>query len=41
MRKINEIIIHCTATRPDWWTGTSAQVKTNEVRKLAHIEGLV
>lgn len=32
MRKINEIIIHCTATRPDWWTGTSAQVKTNEVR---------
>jgi len=32
MRKINEIIIHCTATRPDWWTGTSAEVKTNEVR---------
>jgi len=32
MRKIDEIIVHCTATRPDWWTGTSAQVKTNEVR---------
>ena len=32
MRKIDEIIIHCTATRPDWWTGTSADVKTNEVR---------
>lgn len=32
MRKIDEIIIHCTATRHDWWTGTSAQVKTNEVR---------
>ena len=32
MRHIDEIIIHCTATRPDWWTGTSAQVKTNEVR---------
>jgi N-acetylmuramoyl-L-alanine amidase len=32
MRKIDEIIIHCTATRPDWWTGTSAEVKTNEVR---------
>jgi N-acetylmuramoyl-L-alanine amidase len=32
MRHIDEIIIHCTATRPDWWTGTSAEVKTNEVR---------
>jgi len=32
MRPLNEIIVHCTATRSDWWTGTSAQVKTNEVR---------
>ena len=32
MRLLNEIIVHCTATRSDWWTGTSAQVKTNEVR---------
>lgn len=32
MRSLNEIIVHCTATRPDWWTGTSAQVKVNEVR---------
>ena len=32
MRPLNEIIVHCTATRPDWWVGTSAQVKTNEVR---------
>ena len=32
MRPLNEIVVHCTATRPDWWTGTSAQVKVNEVR---------
>ena len=32
MRHVDEIIIHCTATRPDWWAGKSAEVKTNEVR---------
>jgi len=32
MRKIDEIIIHCTATRPDWWQNKSAQAKVNEVR---------
>ena len=31
MRKINEIIIHCTATRPDWWQNKSAQAKVKEV----------
>jgi len=33
MRKINEIIIHCTATRPDWWTGKSAAAKVKEVTR--------
>jgi len=32
MRKIDEIIIHCTATRPDWWESKSSQAKVNEVR---------
>ena len=31
MRKIDEIIIHCTATRPDWWQNKSAQAKVKEV----------
>ena len=33
MRKIDEIIVHCTATRPDWFAGKSAQAKVNEVRR--------
>ena len=33
MRKINEIIVHCTATRPDWWTGKSAAAKVKEVTR--------
>jgi len=33
MRKLNEIIVHCTATRPEWWKGKSAQAKVAEVRK--------
>ena len=33
MRKIDEIIIHCTATRPDWWQNKSAQAKVKEVTK--------
>jgi len=31
MRRINEIIIHCTATRADWWKSKSSQSKVNEV----------
>jgi N-acetylmuramoyl-L-alanine amidase len=31
MRKINEIIIHCTATRPDWWWNKNPQAKVKEV----------
>jgi N-acetylmuramoyl-L-alanine amidase len=33
MRKIDEIIIHCTATRPDWWTGKSAAAKVKEITR--------
>ena len=33
MRKIDEIIIHCTATLPDWWQNKSTQAKVNEVRR--------
>ena len=37
MRHIDTIIIHCTATRPNWWEGKSAQQKTDEVRRW-HVE---
>lgn len=33
MRKINEIIIHCSATRPDWMKGQSAEDKVKEIRR--------
>jgi len=33
MRHIDEIIIHCTATRHDWWQNKSTQAKVNEVRR--------
>lgn len=37
MRHINEIIIHCTATRPDWWSDKSGQAKVDEIRRW-HVE---
>lgn len=33
MRKINEIIIHCTATRPEWWAGKATLEKVAEIRR--------
>lgn len=33
MRNINEIIIHCTATRPEWWKTRTANQKVREVKK--------
>lgn len=33
MRNIDTIIIHCTATRPDWWSGKTSQEKVDEVRR--------
>lgn len=38
MRNVNEIIVHCTATRPDWWSGKSAEEKVREVRDW-HVSG--
>ena len=33
MRQINEIIVHCTATRADWWSDRSSRDKVEEVRR--------
>ena len=33
MRPITEIIVHCTATRPDWWAGKSPVQRVAEVRR--------
>lgn len=33
MRPINEIIIHCTDTRPNWWADKSPQEKVAEIRR--------
>ena len=33
MPTINEIIIHCTDTTPNWWADKSAQEKVDEVRR--------
>lgn len=37
MRKINKIIIHCSATRPDWMAGQSAEAKRDEITRW-HVE---
>ena len=33
MRPLGEIIIHCTATRPEWWAGKSLAQKVAEIRR--------
>jgi len=33
MRPINEIIIHATATRPEWWANKGIAAKVDEVRR--------
>ena len=33
MRQINEIIIHCTATRPAWMAGSGTLAKVQEIAK--------
>ncbi|MFE3838731.1 N-acetylmuramoyl-L-alanine amidase [Pseudogemmobacter sonorensis] len=38
MREITEIILHCTATRPDWWAGRTSAEKLAEVRRW-HVTG--
>lgn len=37
MRPLTEIIIHCTATRPDWWSQRSTADKVAEVKRW-HVE---
>jgi N-acetylmuramoyl-L-alanine amidase len=37
MRKITGIIVHCTATRADWWAGKSLANKIAEVTRW-HVE---
>jgi N-acetylmuramoyl-L-alanine amidase len=37
MRNINEIVVHCTATRPAWWQDRSTEDKVQEVRRW-HVE---
>ena len=38
MRKIDEIIIHCAATRPEWMEGQSVDAKRDEIRRW-HVDG--
>lgn len=33
MRPITEIIVHCTATRPDWWAGRRTSDKVREIKR--------
>ena len=33
MRPVSEIIVHCSATRPDWMAGSSVQAKRDEIRR--------
>ncbi|TRD18378.1 N-acetylmuramoyl-L-alanine amidase [Palleronia caenipelagi] len=37
MRPITEIIIHASATRPDWWAGQTTDAKAREIRRW-HME---
>ena len=38
MRPINEIVIHCTATRADWRKGQRTSTKVKEVKRW-HVDG--
>ena len=33
MRKVNEVIVHCAATRPEWMAGKSTAAKVVEIRR--------
>jgi N-acetylmuramoyl-L-alanine amidase len=37
MRKINEIIVHCSATRPEWFAGKTLAAKVKEIKRW-HVE---
>lgn len=38
MRNIDTIVVHCTATRPNWWSNKSSEEKVREVRDW-HVSG--
>ena len=38
MRKITGIILHCTATRAEWWAGKRTSEKVAEIRRW-HVDG--
>lgn len=38
MRHVNEIIIHCADTRPEWMAGQPTKAKVSEIRRW-HVEG--
>lgn len=37
MRPIDKVIVHCTATRPEWWAKKPTESKVREVRRW-HVE---
>ena len=37
MRQITEAIVHCTATRPEWWAGKRTSEKVREIKRW-HVE---
>jgi N-acetylmuramoyl-L-alanine amidase len=37
MRQITEAIVHCTATRPEWWASRTTSQKVREIRRW-HVE---
>lgn len=38
MRTIKGIIVHCTATRPEWWDGKRTSEKVAEIKRW-HVQG--
>lgn len=39
MRPVNEIIIHCTATQPNWWADKPTSAKVQEIRRWHKAQG--
>ncbi len=39
MKKVKEIIIHCSATRPDWFADRTLETKVEEIRQWHKNEG--
>ena len=33
MRSIDKIFVHCSATRPNWWAGKTAEEQTAEIKR--------